>query len=84
MTDSEIINALEHCAGPGCEGGGCPLWTYENCTQTLSANVLNLVLNQKSEIDRLKNELHGKVDYIHEQREIIDALKDSYNKKKIT
>lgn len=34
-----------------------------------------LANTQQAEIERLKNELHGKVEYIHEQREVIDEKK---------
>lgn len=37
---------------------------------------------QQKEIDRLKNELHGKVEYIHEQREVIDEKKAEIEKLK--
>lgn len=90
MTDDEIIKALESCTSQsGCFNGtkNCPLEHYHygaDCPLRLGLNALDLINRQKAEIDRLKNELHGKVDYIHEQREIIDDLKDKYNKKELT
>lgn len=86
MTDDEIMKALELCANRTihsckscpCNSSGCA------CNEKLNGGALNLINRQNAEIDRLKNELHGKVDYIHEQREVIDDLKDKYNKKGLT
>ena len=86
MTDNEIIKALELCANRTihsckfcpCNSSGCA------CNEKLNGGALDLINRQNAEIDRLKNELHGKVDYIHEQREVINDLKDKYNKKGLT
>ena len=86
MTDDEIMKALELCANRTihsckscpCNSSGCA------CNEKLNGGALDLINRQNAEIDRLKNELHGKVDYIHEQREVIDDLKDKYNKKGLT
>lgn len=86
MTDNEIIKALELCANRTihsckscpCNSSGCA------CNEKLNGGALDLINRQNAEIERLENELHGKVDYIHEQREVIDDLKGKYNKKKIT
>lgn len=54
------------------------------CNMKLCEPALEIINRQNKEINRLKNELHGKVDYIHEQREVIDDLKNKYNKKGLT
>lgn len=84
MTDDEIITALELCSNRtihSCKS--CPCNGGVECNEKLNGGALNLINRQRRLINRLKNELNGKVDYIHEQQEIIDALKDNYNKKKI-
>ena len=86
MTDDEIMKALELCANRTihsckscpCNSSGCA------CNEKLNGGALDLINRQNAEIDRLKNELHGKVDYIHEQREVIDDLKDKHNKMGLT
>lgn len=83
MTDNEIIKALECCVNNQyC--WLCVLKDREDDCYDILKSALDLINRQKAEIDRLKNELHGKVDYIHEQQEVIDDLKDKYNKKGLT
>lgn len=43
-----------------------------------------LANTQQAEIERLKNELHGKVEYIHEQREVIDEKKAEIERLQVT
>ncbi len=78
MSDNEITKALECCANEGfqdCEN--CPLnIPHQPCSKVKLPRIsLDLVNRQKTEINRLNNELHGKVEYIHEQLEIIDEKK---------
>ena len=78
MTDNEIIKALEHeISHVEYVDGFCA----DGVDIDLIRNALALINRQKTEINRLNNELHGKVDYIHEQQEVIDDLKEKYNKK---
>ena len=95
MTDNEIIKALECCKSSNdlTACWKCPALKLKDnicgdCSTKISNGImdatLDLINRQNAEIDRLKNELHGKVDYIHEQREVIDDLKDKYNKKGLT
>lgn len=81
MTDNEIIKALEHeISLVEYVDGFCA----DGVDINLIRNALVLINRQKTEINRLNNELHGKVDYIHEQQEVIDDLKVRYNKKRFT
>ena len=79
MTDNEIIKDLQE---------EIHLIEYVNSDYSEHASLemlkgcLNLINRQNAEIDRLKNELHGKVDYIHEQREVIDEKKAEIEKLK--
>ena len=74
MSDNEIIKALEICATGSC--AGCPANKRNaNCLTSLTENALDLINRQKAERNRLNNELHGKVEYIHEQRDVIDEKK---------
>lgn len=77
MTNENIIKALECCVNDDCDN--CPD-TFGNCEHNTMRNALDLIMHQQAEIDRLTNELHGKVEYIHEQLEIINDLKNKYNK----
>ena len=88
MTDNDIIKALECCGSETTimTCGDCPVLDVgkPDCHFSNAKKALDLVNRQNKEINRLKNELHGKVDYIHEQREVIDDLKNKYNKKGLT
>ena len=87
MTDNDIIKALECCGSETTfmTCGDCPLLDVgkPDCHFSNAKKALDLINRQNKEINRLKNELHGKVDHIREQRKAIDDLK-KYNKKGLT
>lgn len=76
-TYEQIKKALECCANKNifrtCEG--CPLIYIPDCSIKLCELSIDLINRQEAEIDRLNNELRLKVEYIHEQRDVIDEKK---------
>lgn len=56
MTDNEIIKALECCLGIKGRCIDCPIYESEHCTGDLHDNALNLIINQKEEIERLNKD----------------------------
>ena len=83
MTEPEIKKALDLCGNftiDSCKS--CPCNSGSSYCERLKREALELINRQEAEIKRLKNELHGKVDYIHEQQEVIDSLKKERDKKR--
>ena len=62
LTNEEVVKALECCSSPnvlkGCEN--CPLRNNkENCRSILDFKILNLINDQKTEIERLTEEINA-------------------------
>ena len=59
MTDNEIIIALECCIGDtdGKDCFGCPLYEIDDCQAHLNLAALDLINRQKSEIERLREDI---------------------------
>ena len=89
MTDEQIIKAYERCFTLGFDESTCyecPFYTATaNCTEDLRDSTLDLINRQKTDIERLKDELHrAKVeiskhfDYMDEAtNESLDVFADS-------
>ena len=56
MTDTEIIKALECCAGDGTTKDcySCSIYEIDECQCVLPKQALDLINRQKAEIERLK------------------------------
>ena len=57
MTKDEIKKALETCADISIPCNDCPYDAVGNCTDTLCADALELIIEQEKEIERLKAEV---------------------------
>jgi hypothetical protein len=73
MTNKEIVKALECCIS----AESCCVCGYTKMCDgtTIHQFALDLINRQQAENERLNNELHSKVEYIHEQLEIIESKK---------
>lgn len=72
MTKDEIKKALETCADISIPCNDCPYDAVGNCTDTLCADALELIIEQEKEIERLKAEVkQAKID-------VLNFLKDGY------
>ncbi|MBQ5795865.1 MAG: hypothetical protein IIW14_07740, partial [Kiritimatiellae bacterium] len=75
-TDEQIKKALETVIN---DNEPKVLSGIDNCICCININcakaLLDLINRQEAEIDRLNNELRLKVEYIHEQRDVIDEKK---------
>ena len=59
MTDDDIIKSMNCCTGSCNCCTECPAKAYNvECGNVLKFNALNLIMRQKAEINRLKNEIH--------------------------
>ena len=57
MTKDEIKKALEICADISIPCNDCPYDAVGNCTDTLCADALELIIEQEKEIERLRTTL---------------------------
>ena len=55
-TEQDIKKALEICADINLNCNDCPYDAVGNCNDTLSADALNLIIEQEREIERLKDD----------------------------
>ena len=66
MTQDEIKKALEICADISIPCNDCPYDAVGNCTDTLCADALELIIEQEKEIERLKAEVkQAKIDVLN-------------------
>ena len=56
MTKDEIKKALETCADISIPCNDCPYDAVGNCTDTLCADALELIIEQEKEIERLRDD----------------------------
>lgn len=64
MTKDDIKKALQCCSGIRIYCNDCPYDAIGNCSDTLCADALNLIIEQEKEIEQLKAENNTNIQYI--------------------
>lgn len=58
MSDNEIIKAWRCCCGPSCNCKECPMKGINGCWVALKYETLNLINDQKAELEMMRNYIH--------------------------
>ena len=69
MTNDEIKKALETCADISIPCNDCPYDAVGNCTDTLCADALELIIEQEKEIERLKEAVEKLTEMLNKTNE---------------
>ena len=69
MTKDEIKKALETCADISSPCNDCPYDAVGNCTDTLCADALELIIEQEKEIERLKEAVEKLTEMLNKTNE---------------
>ena len=69
MTKDEIKKALETCADISIPCNDCPYDAVGNCTDTLCADALELIIEQEKEIERLKEAVEKLTEMLNKTNE---------------
>lgn len=69
MTKDDIKKALEICADINLNCNDCPYDAVGNCTDTLCADALKLIIEQEKEIERLKEAVEKLTEMLNKTNE---------------
>lgn len=79
MTKEDIKKALEICTDDYHSCNGCPYYKVIDCSDTLRVNARELIVEQESEIERLKAEVkQAQIDILNKVKEKLEYCTGCY------